>query len=52
MTREEKTLLIAVAEGFAKLTEERFESRFKGENPTEALRPFRELIEAVKNQKG
>lgn len=50
MTPEEKTLLLAVSEGVAKLLEERFTGRFKEHNAAEELKPFRALIDAVKDQ--
>lgn len=53
MTPEEKTLLLATAEGLAKLLSERLPDRFGGqvnEHIEQSLAPYRALIEAVKEQ--
>ena len=50
MTPEEKDLLIAVSEGLAKLLEERFNAMYKEHSAKEQMKPFRRMIEIVKEQ--
>lgn len=50
MTPEAQDLLIAVAEGLAKLLEERIAREYKEASVKEQLAPFRRLINAVKEQ--